>query len=241
MRASRIVSPLVIVISWLLAFATCLALDQLSPTPPGFFGSSLFYVLSTGSEHAALISLAGLNLYPLLGLPSPESSKVAYTVFTIGKLSVKVIPLYFGLISFFGACGVSAWWFARIARKHQALSPVQVTVTLLALAAFCNLFMNTLLSGTHERYLYHYGFFVFPVLCVFTQQRIISPFMTLLCLAHLMIYGCFVYSLIIGEQNFRWAVDARRYVAVMNIALSVYALWLLRRISSRSPPSTNEG
>ena len=240
-RASRILSPAPILLSWLFAFATTLAIDQLSPTPPGFFGSSLYYVLTTGSDHAGLISLAGVNLYPLLHLPLMESSTVAYTVVRIGTLSVKIIPFYFGLTSFFVACGLSAWWLARIARKGQGASPIQVTVTLLALAAICNLFMNTFLSGTHERYLYHYGFFVFPVVCVFTQQRFMSPFMALLCLAHLTIYGCFVYSLIIGEQDFRWAVNARRCVAGMNIAISVYALWLLRRISSRRLTSMNEG
>jgi hypothetical protein len=230
-----------IALSWFFVFTLTLAVDQLSPTPSGFLGSSLYYVLSTGSNHAAVISASGLNLFPLLGLPSPQPSTAAYTVVTIGKLSLKIIPLYFGLVSFFIACGLSAWWLCRIARRHRSPSAAHITVALIAFAALCNLFMNTFLSGTHERYLYHYGFFIFPVLWFFTRKRVISPFIALLCLAHLTIYGCFVYSLIIGEQDFRWAVNARRWVAGMNIAVSLYALWLLRRISSRRLTSTNEG
>jgi hypothetical protein len=210
-------------------------LDQLSPTPSGYFGSSLYYVLSTGSNHASTISAAGLNLYPLLHLPPTGSSKVAYTVFSLGNLQITIIPLYFGLTLFFTGCALSAWRLLRLGRTHTGASAIQTTTVLLLFAALCNLFMNTFFSGTHERYLYHYGFFAFPVVCLFAQRGTISRFITLSFLVHLTVYGLFVFSVLTGRQGVWWAIRSQEFVAWMNIAFSIYALWALTRASSKTP------
>jgi hypothetical protein len=133
---------------------------------------------------------------------------------------------------------MSAWWLSKIARGHKDLSPSQLTTGVLAVAALCNLFMNTVLAGTHERYLYHYGFFIFPVLCVLTQKRIISRFVPLVCLTHFSIYGIFVFSLILSQEGADWALCTQKIVAAFNIALSLYALWKLRSIGSQQVPTT---
>jgi hypothetical protein len=240
-HASRTNSIRSIVLSAISACALMITLDQLSPTPPGYYGSSLFYILSTGSDHGGIVSAAGVNMYPLLHIPSGDSSKASYTVFSLGTIPIRVTPLYFGLTCFFGALALSAWWLGRLARRLREAPPTKITTTLLLFAALCNLFMNTLLSGTHERYLYHYGFFVFPVVVLLIQKRLLSPLLFLVCIGHLSLYGTFVYSLIIGAQSSTWAVTLRQLVAGLNICISLYALWALRRagqVSARSASTT---
>ena len=235
-RATRLGSLKSVTISGLVALCAMVFLDQLSSTPPGYHGSSLYHVLSTGSAHGSVNSAAGVNLYPLLNIPSPGPSKFAYSIFSIGNVPIKIIPLYFGFVSFSLACAMSAWWLAKIVRARRDLSSTQLTTGILVVAALCNLFMNTVIAGTHERYLYHYGFFVFPVLCVLTQKRVISRFVPFVCLTHLTIYGIFVFSLILSQESAAWAVRTQKSVAAFNIALSLYALWKLRRIASQKVP-----
>lgn len=236
-RAVEISSRRSVIIASMLPLATLVVLDQFSLTPPGYLGSSLYHVLATGSNHGSVISASGVNLYPLLDIPSGGPSKMTYTLFSANNFTVKLIPLYFGLIAFSLACGMSAWWLGMLARTHRHLSPSQITIGLLTAAALCNLFMNTVMTGTHERYLYHYGFFVFPVLCVLTQKRLISRFMLLACLIHLTVYGVFVFSLIVGQEQTDWALRTRKIVAALNIALSLYALWKVRRIRWQEIPN----
>jgi 4-amino-4-deoxy-L-arabinose transferase-like glycosyltransferase len=235
-RAARLCSLKGVTISGLVAFAAMVFLDQLSTTPPGYLGSSLYHVFATGSNHGSVNSAAGVNLYPLLNIPSPGSSKSAYSLFSIGSVPIKIIPLYFGLVTFSVGCAMSAWWLSKLARAYKDLSPSQLTTGALAVAALCNLFMNTVIAGTHERYLYHYGFFVFPVLCVLTQKRVISRFVPLICLIHLSVYGVFVFSLVLAQEQADWAVRTQKTVAACNIALSLYALWKLRSLVSEQRP-----
>jgi uncharacterized membrane protein len=229
MRTTRVCPIWKIALSCVIALGSTLVIDQLSPTPPGYLGLSLLYVLSTGSHHGEMISASGVTLYTLLHLPPPGSSRAAYPLFSLGSIPVTIVPFWFGLVTFVAACAASAWWIGAIARKRKGASAIEVTCGLLLFAALCNLFMNTALPGNHERYLYHYGFFIFPVLARLIQKRLVSPVLALVCLIHLTLYGYFVFSVLIGQQNMPWALEAQWRVAALNVALSIYALWALGR------------
>ena len=232
-RATQVCSLWGIALSGVISLGSSLVLDQLSPTPTGYLGSGLLYVLSTGSRHAEVISASGVNLYTLFHLPPSGSSRGAYTVFSLGTLPVSIVPFWFGLGTFMAACAASAWWIGALARRHKGASAIEVTCAMLLFAALCNLFMNTALSGNHERYLYHYGFCIFPALALLTQKRVVSPIVALVCLIHLTLYGYFVFSVLTGQQNMPWALNAQWRVAALNVALSLYGLWALGRRARR--------
>jgi hypothetical protein len=232
-RATRICSLQSIFATCLLPLLLTLYIDQLSPTPSGYLGSSLLYVLSTGSNHGSIISASGLNMYPLFHLPSSQSSKAAYALFSVGGHTIKIIPFYFGVTLFLSACTLSAWWMSKFARGFAECSAKQVTAGALLLAALWNLYMNTALSGTHERYLYHYGFFVFPVICLWVQSRVLPPIVGLASLCHLTIYGVFVLYVLTGNQLSAGSNLVQAVVATLNVLFSMYSLHALKRSSAR--------
>jgi len=233
-RASRICSLMSVILAILFAGTLTMFVDQLSPTPPGFFGSSLYYILAVGSKHGSSISAAGLSLYTLLPLPLTGDSYATYPWFSAFGRTVMITPFYFGLTLFFTACGLMTWWSIKLFQANKGPSAVQITTFTLAIAALCNLIMNTVLSGTHERYLYHYGFFVFPVICLLFQRGALSALLVATCLIHLTVYGLFVYWVLRSQSHLLVPVLARDFIAALNIALCFVGLWKLHAASKLS-------
>jgi hypothetical protein len=98
------------------------------------------------------------------------------------------------------------------------------TVAALAMAAFVNLSMNVFLTGTHERYLYHYGFFVVPCLLWLRSKRKISGAVLAITLAHLCIYGLYVFSVIGRLPPIMGIVSSQRVLTVATLVICISAL-----------------
>ena len=208
-------------------------IDQLFPAPPGYYGSGLIYVFMRGSNHAGTVQAMGTNLFALLPIPGHEPSTWAYPIFTLGGATAKVIPLYFGQFVFFFAMAVFMYYGVIVLRRLCPLDPTGAVLAALAMAATVNLFMNTALAGTHERYLYHYGFFLYPLLLAFVHMRGVSWALSTLCITHLCVYGCFVFRILIFDLQSPVTWYAQRAVALGNIMCSLIILLLVRRAARR--------
>lgn len=170
------------------------ALDRIFPVPTGYFGSVMLYSLGEGSGHGKAISNNGFNIFTLLPTHQSSSSTNWYPFLTIGGFRVLGIPLYNGIVLFLCFNAIALWCLSRLAAPFKSLDATRGTLLCLALASSLNISMVVFLTGTHERYLYHYGFFIIPcVLWLFDQGRIRGVTVALIT-GHLIVYGLFVYS-----------------------------------------------
>jgi predicted permease len=147
-----------------------------------------------------------------------------------------VIPLYFGQFAFFTAVFVMTFFGALVVKRLRPLNPEEVLLMTLAVGAGANLFMNTFLAGTHERYLYHYGFFVYPLLLSLVRTSSFCKALFALCLMHLCIYGCFVFKVFIFNLESPLTKYAQQTVALANVVSSFVALWLVTQAARRRAP-----
>lgn len=237
-RISELVTTAALGISIVSVATALVVVDQLFPTPPGYYGSGLLYVFLRGSNHVATVQAMGTNLFALLPIPGHQPSTSAYPIFTIGGITAKIIPLYFGYFAFFTAVAVAASRGIVAIKRLPSLSPEQVVVATLAVAATMNLFMNAFLTGVHDRYLYHYGFFVYPTLLALLRSRSLPTSLFALSVVHLFVYGCFVYQMLVFQLDAPLTKYAQRTVAVGNVVCSFVAMWLIGRAGRRRAPAT---
>ena len=235
-RLYRLIPPAALSITIVAVAVVFIVVDQLFPTPPGYYGSGLLYVFMRGSDHASTVQAMGTSLFALLPIPGHEPSTWAYPIFTLGGVTAKVIPLYFGLFAFFTTVFVMTFFGALVVKRLRPLNPEEVLLMTLAVAAGANLFMNTFLAGTHERYLYHYGFFVYPLLLSLVRTSSFSKALFALCLMHLCIYGCFVFKVFIFDLESPLTKYAQQTVALANVVSSFVALWLVTQAARRRAP-----
>lgn len=204
--------------------ALAFSLDQAFPTPPGYYGSGVLYVLSTGSKHANILSANGGNLFSLLP-GDPSRSSLDFTpLISLWGLTVRGIPRYLGIGWFIGLSTIFFLCGLRLAAVNRPLSPRGHTLYSLTFAAFLSLLMNTVLTGTHERYMYHYGFFVLPVLLTLVTLSLAYYQILLLVVIHLCIYGLFVYQTLVQSEVFLSREVAHKSVVFLNLASMLYML-----------------
>jgi hypothetical protein len=235
-RLSRLVTPAALSVTIGAVTLVFIVFDQLFPTPPGYYGSGLLYVFMRGSNHASTVHAMGTSLFALLPIPGHAPSTWAYPIFTLGGVTAKVIPLYFGLSAFFTTVFVMTFFGALVVKRLCPLNPREVLLMTLAVAAVTNLFMNTFLAGTHERYLYHYGFFLYPLLLSLIRSSFFSNALLALCLMHLCVYGYFVFKVFIFDLESPVTKYAQQTVALANVVSSFVALWLVTKAARRRAP-----
>lgn len=221
-------------------FIAAVALDQSFPTPPGYLGSGLIYVLDTGSDHAQRVLHNGVSIYSLLPLTDTDPARSSYPLFSMFGIKVYVLPFYFGIAAFLTMSMMASGLGSLIVWKHRLYQPEQVTVAALALAAALNLFMNTVITGTHERYFYHYGFFAYPVLLVLSRDLRWARGLLAVAVLQLTVYGFFVYTILRGYHEGFYTLLFQHLTAGMNAALSVLVLLLLAQAAFKSRLSRTE-
>lgn len=233
-RLGRYSKPWAMTLNFAAIFGLMILIDRAFPTPPGYYGSGLLYVLSTGSNHANILSAQGANLFSLLpGDPSRPSFN--YTpLLSFRGLTISGIPLYLGIgwftalsVIFFG-CGF------RLAYANRPLSPRGLVLYALTFAAFLSVLMNTVLAGTHERYMYHYGFFVIPVLLTLVTLSRAYLQSLLLSVVHLTVYGVFVYEVLLRTEVLFPHTLVHQTLVCMNLASMLYMLFSVV-LAARTP------
>ena len=198
--------------------------DRLFPVPNGFGGSVMLYSLLAGSGHGGEISNNGFNIFTLLSLPPSSKSGQWYPFFNLFGVRVSGLPMYIGPI-LFTVANLAAIFSLRCLLKSLArVDATTGTVAALAMAAFLNLSLNVFLTGTHERYLYHYGFFVVPCLLWLRSKRKVSLSVLAITLAHLTIYGLYVFSVIGRLPSIMGIVSSQRVLTMATLVICIVAL-----------------
>lgn len=206
-----------------LALAGASWIDRLLAVPEGYWGSGLVHAFigNGGYRLAGKISGNGFNIFVLLGRDQWSSSRVPIEGLSIGPLSISITPHFAGLL-LFGAATLLflvVWLRRSLARSVPRTS--QYAADLLILGALTNLSMAVLLTDTHERYLYHYAFLLYPAILARLPHSPLHLLMLAVLLSQTVIYGLFVYSVLDSvPPGLVWIVR-QNFMAVFNLCVLV--------------------
>ena len=181
-------------------------------------------IMLAGSGHGGEISNNGFNIFTLLSLPPSAKSDQWYPFFNLFGVRVSGLPMYIGPILFTVANLAAVLSLRCLLKSLVRVDATTGTVAALAMAAFLNLSMNVFLTGTHERYLYHYGFFMVPCLLWLRSKRKVSLSVLAITLAHLTIYGLYVFSVIGRLPPIVGIVSSQRVLTMATLLICIAAL-----------------
>lgn len=215
---------------------TAWGLDQVFPTPDGYHGSGLLYVLSTGSSHGSKITVNGTNLFSLLPIPGESPATESYRLFSILGHDITGTPFSLGIIAATLLILSGTILTLRSAFVLQPLSARTTTLVILGYTAFCNLAFNVALTGIHERYLYHYGFFAYPVILALVAIHRAYWLLLSVVAAQLSAYGCFMLLFFDANISGWFAYYAHRTTVLANLMVLTLSL-ILSLCAATSKPS----
>lgn len=186
--------------------------------------SHLQYILATGSDHAEVISYTGFNLWTFFTNDPLGSSRQMLP-------GLPFAPYYAGMILFLLINAILAFVFARQIFKHQD----RFIPTALIYLALVNLSFNLTLTGTHERYLYHfYPFILIACLVYLGAEGSFNRFTLATLLAGSLLYGVFLFGYLT-----RWvrpnSLAILQGMSAFHLLLFAYLIYIsIRQFSSRT-------
>ncbi|MFN8382157.1 MAG: hypothetical protein U0V02_09470 [Anaerolineales bacterium] len=181
-KPATVISSLLI---FAFAFVIPILLIDLNLNLKSPYLSHLQYVLATGSQHGDTISSFGFNIWTFLA-KDPRGSSHIPLGFHLGSTTLfSVIPYSTGIFLFlllnvFLLFVYTKYFYRQYAYGIRFFSAENILLLLLHLA-LVNLSFNLFLTGTHERYLYHF-----------------YPFIIIACLGLSFFKRGFVYLLMAG-------------------------------------------
>lgn len=216
------------------AFITpVLIFDSLLFLKPPYI-SHLQYVLATGSQHGDQISSLGLNIWVFFYSDFFASS---HQTLQIGSLSLAPLSPFSVGIGMFLLLNIMFFvLFLKDLRRyatsgHNLLNTNQL-ISIFLYFSFVNLSFNLMLTGTHERYLYHfYPFILIACLGMLPRSRIFDRATLIVLFAGSLSYGGFLFIYLIGwieQTNY----SIIRGAAAIHLALFCYLLFLWYRNST---------
>lgn len=201
---------------------------NLNLKPP--YVSHLQYILATGSAHGNVIAYTGFNLWVFFFTDMLGSSQLPLLP-GLSFLTPQSVGIFlFLLINVFLAIA-----FARQLRKVSPLDASRIVWMSLIYFALVNLSFNLTLTGTHERYLYHfYPFILVACLAAFANRTILAALFS-----GSLIYGAFLFGYLTGFVRAN-SVEILRVVGIVHIALFIFlVLKITRDFSSQAYNSTS--
>lgn len=161
--------------------------------------SHLQYILATGSDHGDRISYTGFNLWVFFGSDPLASSRVAAPLQFGTKILFSVIPYFSGIFLFLLINSFLFFIFARYILKLYSHGKRVFTQDAILLSfvylALVNLSFNLTLTGTHERYLYHfYPFILVACLGLMGRSTYFNRGMLVVSFSGAVVYGAFLYG-----------------------------------------------
>jgi hypothetical protein len=199
--------------------APILLVDSMLKFDPQYI-SHLHYILATGSSHGDTISSFGFNLWTFFTTDPFGSSHEPLSVF-----GLSLIPYKAGIALFLSSVlllSVAAVYFHL---KENNKSITGFTSRRLgfwvAHLALVNLSFNLFLTGTHERYLYH--FFPFAIVAILFTQKM-EGLNRIVLIGGAAFYGVFLYGYLTGYNLYFDQVPYR--------IMSLLALYLLAFFTS---------
>lgn len=161
--------------------------------------SHLQYILATGSKHGDTISSVGFNIWVFLADDLLGSSHAPLPIRIGSRTLFSITPYPMGIVLFLALMMFFVFRFAKHIWKNtppgaRRFQPHTILL-LFAFLALVNLAFNLTLTGTHERYLYHFYPFII-IACLGLMER--SGWFNRATLAALLIgaafYGGFLYA-----------------------------------------------
>ncbi|MBL8063091.1 MAG: hypothetical protein JNK32_08745 [Anaerolineales bacterium] len=182
-------------------------IDSFLRLKPPYF-SHLQYVLATGSQHGDIISSLGFNIWVFFTKDLLGSSHLPLQ---IGGITLQAVsPYSVGMFLFFAVNIALFFLFFRDLHKSAVTGSQNFNISQLLSAlvyfSMVNLTFNLTLTGTHERYLYHfYPFILMACLGLMQRSRFFNkPLLTAL-FGGALFYSSFLYYYLAGvirPQNF---------------------------------------
>ena len=180
--------------------------------------SHLYYIWKTGSNHGDIISGNGFNIWMFLGRDMLSSSHVP--LFFASSANPEVFsfftPYWIGLFLFLLFNSALAFFLFLFLWKrfsnHKRFMDRDVLLNFLFHFSLVNLSFNIFLTGTHERYLYHfYPFIILAVLGLKKYTKPFSNYTVYILLFGAGLYGSFILYLLSGigrshGYTYHWGV-----------------------------------
>ena len=195
--------------------------------------SHLQYVLATGSQHSEEISSLGLNIWVFF---ASDFSASSHQTLQFGSLSFAPLsPFSVGIVMFL-ILNLLLFIILLKDLRRQAMNgqhlfnPNQL-ISILIYFSLVNLSFNLSLTGTHERYLYHfYPFILMACLGLLSHSKFFNHTILVIIFAGALSYGGYLFlylSGIIGQINYA----VIRIAAAIHLMLFCYLLFLWFRNS----------
>lgn len=202
-------------------------LDLWLNVPEMYFFSHLERIFDTGSEHINSIAGNGFNIWLAFFFDQNSSSS--------RPLFLQLTPKLMGLFLF--ALG-NVW---MIFQAHQSfISNKQnhklLFVNLLGCLAFYNLLFNVVLTGTHERYLYHfYPYLIVFLLFLYFNYKDSVKFIKLdifIAFFGASLYGLFVFCILMKCLD---TLLYHRILMVFHVLLFIRLMYILKKTNKIRP------
>lgn len=194
--------------------------------------SHLQYVLATGSKHGDTISSVGFNIWVFFVKDLLGSSHAAIPI-QVGSMTLfSIVPYSLGIILFLLVNAFLFYYFAKHIWQQRSQNvrafPADTILLFFLYLALVNLSFNLTLTGTHERYLYHFYPFV-VIACLGLKDR--SPYFNRVMLAVLivgaLIYGAFLYAYLTLLVR-TYSVFVLRALGAFHLFLFGYLIYSMR-------------
>lgn len=160
----------------------------------GYFSHVQYILFGGGSPHGNILSANGFNIWTFLDRDMESSSSRPFLSFLTPKYTGMFLFLFYEAVMFLLTllCFRIKYLSNQSDNNHH-----KIFLIILYLLALTNLSFNIFLSGTHERYLYHfYPFMLIAYLGLHLTKHASEKLMLALLLAGSVFYGVFVYGIL---------------------------------------------
>ncbi len=189
--------------------------------------SHLQLVWGPRSNPGGYLSANGINLWVLLDRDMWSSSHDPLFANSGGAFWNTFTPYGVGIILFLVfAAGITLSVLFFLRRRLQKIAGMdrEALLNFILHLALINLGFNLLLTGTHERYLYHcFPFLLIACLGLMEYDKRFSKLLMGLILIGANLYGLFVLGVLQGQLA--WHYSAHRYLAVYILGLLIVLLF----------------
>jgi len=172
------------------------------------YRSHLQLIWGERSTHGGILTANGLNLWNLLPRPWDSSSAAPFSIFSNTALEKIITPVNIGWFLFLSLAALITVSTLRAARKRIPAGgdhlDREALLNFILHLALINLIFNVVLTGTHERYLYHfYPFILIAFVGLSDLDEHWSNFPLPVLMAGSTLYGVFVLGVLWGMFAFR--------------------------------------
>lgn len=239
MRLSRNVQSFLLytvpaAVAFLLPILLVDAALQLKPS----YVSHLQYILATGSQHGDTISSLGFNIWVFFTTDLLGSSRLPLQ---FGSISLAPISPYSAGLTLFAVLNILLF-IIFLRDLHRQNSPGISTfntgqvISALFYFSLVNLTFNLTLTGTHERYLYHfYPFILMACLSLLSHSRFIYRKLLISLFAGALFYSAYLFFYLYGMLR-PTNQPMIQVAAVVHLGLYLYLLysWIRNSTSQTS-------